>query len=181
MSHINQSEIERGIRLVLKGLGCDTKDNNFLETPERYGRAMVEMFSPPDIDYTTFTEEYSEFILLKGHHLWTLCPHHLFPVKFVVDLAYIPNGAVLGLSKLARLLHDINRGPLLQEKFTNDIVNKMKGEVSGVQGVACRIEGIHGCAQMRGVHTSGSFITYKMSGKFNDAAIEQRFFELIRR
>lgn len=181
MSTIDQSKIERGIRLVLAGLGCDQKDSNFLETPERYAKAMVEMFNPPEIDYATFTEEYSDFILLKGHHLWTLCPHHLFPVKFTVDLAYIPNGQVLGLSKLARLLHDINRGPLLQERFTNDIVLKMKDELPGVQGVACRVDGNHGCAQMRGVHTPGSFITYKFTGKFNDAAIEQRFFELIRR
>ena len=178
---INQTLIEQGIRLVLKGLGCKMTDQNFLDTPERYARAMVEMFSPPDIDYPTFEETYSDFVLLRGHKLWSLCPHHLFPVHFSVDLAYVPNGEVLGLSKLARLLHDINRGPLLQEKFTLDAIQKVKEILPNVRGVACKVEGEHGCAKMRGVHTSASFMTYNFYGSFKEAVNEQRFFELTRR
>lgn len=178
---IDQGKIEQGIRLVLKGLGCDLKDNNFLETPERYARAMVEMFNPPDVEYPTFEEQYSDFVLLRGHVLYSLCPHHLIPAEFTCDLAYIPDGDVLGLSKLARLLQDINRGPLLQEKFTRDITTKMREVLPKVKGVACVVSGKHGCARIRGIKTCANFITYNFTGAFKDAVNEQRFFELLRR
>lgn len=181
MSKINHSQIESGIRLVLKGLNCDLRDRNYLETPERFARAMEEMFSQAETEYTTFEEKYSDFIMLRGHKMWSLCPHHLFPVAFEVDLAYIPNGEVLGLSKLARMLEEVNSGPLLQEKFTCDVVLKMD-EIVANHGVACRIVGKHGCAQMRGIKTSAEFLSYNFSGEFkNNPAFEQRFFELVRR
>src|SRR3954469_8966811 len=126
---------------------------------------MAEMFTPVDTEFATFEEKYSDFIMLRGHQMWSLCPHHLFPVSFEVNLAYIPKGEVLGLSKLVRICHDINRGPLLQERFTNDVVEKLS-EIVTNEGVACKINGHHGCAQMRGVHTQGSFMTYNFSGKF---------------
>lgn len=178
----NQSLIENGVRYILKGLGCDLKDRNFTDTPERYARAMLEMFQPPEVDYATFEEDHTDFILLHGHKLWSLCPHHLFPVSFTVSLAYIPNGEVLGLSKLARLLHDINRGPLLQERFTAQVVKKVRTELPKCGGSACIVHGVHGCAQMRGVHTKAEFTTYRLEGLFEkDATYEHRFFELVRR
>ena len=179
---IDHGKIEKGIRLVLQGLGCDLKDRNFLETPERYARAMQEIFDPEDVDYATFEEDHTDFVLLNGHRMHSLCPHHLLPVKFEVYLAYIPNGEVLGLSKLVRLLHDINRGPLLQERFTTDVIKKVKEILPQCGGIATLIEGWHGCAQIRGVHTKASFKSYKLDGLFaNDPSYESRFFRLVGR
>lgn len=181
---MNSHLIEQGVSLILKGLNCDLRDHNFTDTPERYARALVEMFDGQETEWATFTEDYSDFILLRGHNMYSLCPHHLFPVKFHASLAYVPGKGpnnVLGLSKLARLLHDCNKGPLLQEGFTKRAVEKLNTICSNVQGAACIIEGVHGCLQMRGVRSSADFVTYHLSGVFDsDRDLERRFFELAR-
>lgn len=182
MPVVNQSLVERGVELILKGLGIDLKDRNFIETPERYARALKELFNDKRDDWATFQEEYSDFILLRNHKLYSLCPHHLLPVRFYVSLAYVPNGNVLGLSKLARLLDDCNNNPLLQERFTTDILEKVYDVCPGTKGAACLIEGTHGCLEIRGVRSDAHFVTYKMKGCFEkDPALEERFFRLATR
>ena len=178
----NQHEIEKGVSLILRGLGTDPKDHNYTETPERYARALKEMFSAQDTEWATFEEDYTDFILLRGHIMWSLCPHHLFPVRFKVSLAYVPAGKVLGLSKLARILEDCNTGPLLQEAFTKRAISKVHDICEAVQGVACLVEGEHGCLQMRGIRSNADFVTYRLDGVFTTVpALESRFFELARR
>jgi GTP cyclohydrolase I len=177
---MNSSQIEKGVRLILKGLNCDTKDRNFAETPERVARAYAEIFTPKETEYATFEEQYNDFILLRGYQIWSLCPHHLLPVKFTVHVAYIPEDVVLGLSKLARLVAECNRGPVLQEGFTSRIVEKL-GEVLGnIRGAAAMVAGEHGCMQIRGVRTHGDVVTYSMSGEFKqDQCKQDLFFNLI--
>lgn len=177
---LNAHRIERGMTEILRGLGVDLTDRNYLETPERYARALIEMFEPDDIEWATFTEDYTDFILLKHHKLFSLCPHHMFPVKFYVSLAYVPNGKVLGLSKLARLLDECNNGPLLQEKFTRDVVKKLAEVCPDTQGAACLIQGRHGCMEMRGVRSEAELFTYRLSGVFEDTVLAERFFSLCR-
>lgn len=182
---MNTHKVEKGVQLILEGLGCNLSDHNFTSTPERYAKALEEMFIPEEDDYATFTEEYTDFILLRGHTMWSLCPHHLFPVKFKVSLAYVPGfgeGNVLGLSKLARLLHGCNKGPLLQEAFTKQALVKLHDVCNGVQGAACLVEGVHGCLQMRGIRSGADFVTYRLDGVFSDDKdLERRFFELCRK
>jgi GTP cyclohydrolase I len=179
---MNHDLVERGVTLILRGLNVDLKDHNYTDTPERYARALYEMFNPTETEWATFEEEFSDFILLRGHQLYSLCPHHLFPVKFNVSLAYIPNGRVLGLSKLARLLHECNRGPLLQEAFTKQVIDKVHEICHGTRGVACFIQGEHGCLSMRGVRSEADFVTYRLDGIFNeDKDLERRFFDLVRK
>lgn len=184
---MKQHLIEQGVQLILRGLGCDLKDHNFTDTPERYAKALEEMFGGDDNEWATFSEEYTDFILLRGHNMYSLCPHHLFPVKFEVSLAYIPgpvsdNGNVLGLSKLARLLHDCNRGPLLQEAFTKKAIERLHSICDGVLGAACLVQGEHGCLSMRGVRSTADFVTYRLDGLFkDDLNLERRFFELAMR
>lgn len=178
---MNMHEIERGMATILKGLGIDPKDHNFTETPERYAKALYEMFNPQETEWATFEEKYSDFILLRGHRMWSLCPHHMLPVHFKVSLAYIPDGRVLGLSKLARLLHECNNGPLLQEAFTKSAISKLHEICDGVQGAACMVEGEHSCLSMRGVRSTADFVTYRLDGLFDsDKNLEHRFFELVR-
>jgi GTP cyclohydrolase IA len=174
--------LEKGVELILRGLEIDPNDHNYTLTPERYTKALDEMFNPRETDWATFEEAFSDFILLRGHQMYSLCPHHLFPVKFNVSLAYIPNGHVLGLSKLARLLHECNRGPLLQEAFTKQVIDKVHQICKGVQGAACFIQGEHGCLSMRGVRSDADFVTYRLDGLFvQDKDLERRFFDLVRK
>jgi GTP cyclohydrolase IA len=177
---VNHGKIEAGVRLILQGLNCDTKDRNYAETPERVARAYAEMFeADSDNEYTAFDEEYADFILLRRHKIWSLCPHHLFPVRLIVSVAYLPAGKVLGLSKLARVLNDCNPGPILQEAFTREVVSRLD-EIVECTGVACFVEGSHGCMQIRGVKTDGDIVTSAFSGSFlTSARLQDRFFQLI--
>lgn len=177
---MNQHLIEKGAKIILEGLGADTKtDRNFTDTPERYAKALMEMFNPPETEWNAFDEDFNDFILLRDHRLYSLCPHHLFPVKLFVSIAYIPNGKVLGLSKLARLMHECNRGPLLQEKFTKDVIAFLEKICHGVRGVACLVEGKHGCLEMRGAKSDAHFFTYKFTGEFAlNASLQDRFLAL---
>jgi GTP cyclohydrolase I len=177
---MNHSKIEAGVRLLLEGLDCDVKDRNYAETPERVARAYEEIFTPKDTEYATFSEQYTDFILLRGHVLWSLCPHHLLPVRLRVSVAYIPNGEVLGLSKLARVLHDCNPGPVLQEAFTREVADRIDTIANGNYGVAVLVEGNHGCMQMRGIKSGGDIVTYRLTRSFLDKShIQDRFFQLI--
>ena len=175
----NQHKLERGAALILEGLGADPKDHNFTSTPERYARAVLELFNAEDTEWATFEETYSDFILLRGHRMASLCPHHLLPVQFQVSLAYVPDGHVLGLSKLARLLQDCNRGPLLQEAFTKRAIDKVREICPAVRGAACLVEGQHACLSLRGVRSPAAFVTYRLDGLFqSDRDLEHRFFAL---
>lgn len=179
---MNIHKIETGMTLILSGLGIDRNDHNYTDTPERYAKALVEMFQPKETEWATFEESFNDFILLRGHKMWSLCPHHMLPVNFEVSLAYIPNGSVLGLSKLARLLDECNSGPLLQERFTKLAVDKIDEICPGIKGAACIISGIHSCLSMRGVKSSADFVTYKLTGVFaEDSLLENRFFTLANR
>lgn len=179
---MDQHLIEKGAKLILEGLGADVrKDHNFTDTPERYARALVEMFNPPETEWATFKEDYNDFLLLRDHRLYSLCPHHLFPVKLFVSIAYIPNGNVLGLSKLARLTHECNRGPLLQEKFTKEVIARLMKICKTAKGAACLVEGHHGCMEMRGIKSDAHFFSYTFVGAFEDnERLQDRFLNLCR-
>lgn len=171
--------IEAGVSQIIRGLGCDVRDTNFRDTPERVARMYAEMFAVKEREWAVFDEEYSDFILLKGHTLWSICPHHLVPVEFRVNLAYVPNGQVLGLSKLARMCDETNTGPILQERFTKDLVRTLLELVPSAKGAACLVEGQHGCTKIRGVRSSAWFTTFRMEGCFrDDPSLEDRFFTL---
>lgn len=175
---INHHDLEKAGALILKGLGVDHLDRNFIDTPERFAKVLVEMFDPPQTEWATFPEKYNDFILLRDHRLFSLCPHHLLPVKLFASIAYIPNGNVLGLSKLARVTAECNRGPLLQEAFTKSVVEFID-KVSGSLGSACLVEGRHGCMEMRGVRSDAHFFTYSFSGAFKEnERLQDRFFAL---
>jgi GTP cyclohydrolase I len=179
---INQGLIEAGVTKILAGLGVDLTDPNYLETPERVARMYAEMFAPRSREWATFEEQFTDFILLKGHTLYGLCPHHLLPVELNVSLAYVPNGHVLGLSKLARICDEVNTGPMLQERFTVEVLARLEELCPGIKGAACLIDGQHGCTKVRGVRSDGRFTTYRLSGCFKeDPSLEERFFTLARR
>lgn len=159
-------------------MNIDLRDRNYIDTPDRYARFILEMFGRKETEYATFPEDFTDFILLKRHTMYSLCPHHLLPVEFETSVAYIPKKEVLGLSKLARVLDDINTEPLLQERFTKKVIDAIN-EWCDVEGVACLINGQHGCTKIRGVKSSGRFFTYRLDGAFKeDTELARRFFDL---
>lgn len=193
---MQKTKIEEGIRLVLEGLEVDLDDHNFTETPQRYAKAMAEMFAQHNGAPTSFEETYTDFILVRGHEIYTLCPHHLLPVRMHVSLAYIPDGKVLGLSKLVRVMQQANQGPVMQERFTYGVRERLehaletfsspdgfKGSgpvakpvpnpipegweyAANQKGICVLVEGWHGCMSMRGVKSDASTITMATSGLF---------------
>lgn len=198
--------IEQGISLVLAGLEVDLNDHNFTDTPQRFAKAMAEMFEQHNGPPTAFEESYTDFILVRDHQIYTLCPHHLLPVRMRVSLAYIPDGRVLGLSKLVRVMQKANTGPVMQERFTYAVRERLEkaletrihftGDTSYMsvaevqnreystnqKGICVYVEGWHGCMQMRGVRSDASTITMATSGLFEtDHKMLDRFMLLVGR
>lgn len=176
------NKIAQGMKLVLDGLGADTKDHNFDKTPERYARALQEMFSPPETDIPVFDEKYADMVIVRDHTFWTLCPHHMFPVKLKASIGYIPNGKVIGASKLMRMMHDVNRLPMTQEALTAAIVARVDELTKHLNhGTIVKIQGQHGCFQIRGVKShEASMVTLKATKDFDKSDLRREFMELTR-
>lgn len=162
---IGLSDIEKGVHHILMGLkkeyGLDLKDANFKDTPKRVARAYAEIFSGikntkeqvKDILSTAFPSECNGLIIAKDVRVFSMCPHHLLPVDYTISVAYIPSpdGRVLGISKLSRLVEVLAGRPVLQEQLGEDITNSLMG-LDGCVGAGCLIEGKHYCMIMRGVN-----------------------------
>lgn len=181
---IDQLKIRDAVRLLLEGLGCPPEDHNFDKTPGRVAKAYAELFAPADTEWPVFDEDFTDMVVLRGYEFYTLCPHHLFPVKLRACVAYIPNGKVLGASKLARVCNDANRYPKTQEALTNDIVERLDELLEGnASGIAIQLEGWHGCFSIRGIKAhAASMVTTKLKGQFlTDRIQEERFLRLAER
>jgi GTP cyclohydrolase I len=152
-----------GVRKILRAMGVDMADRNFASTPERYAKFIEDMFwgQPPTI--TTFPEDHDQMVILRSHECWTLCPHHLLPVRFEMAAAYIPSGNVLGVSKLARLFDEINTVPLMQETAT-DLLCERLHELTGGMGAGVVMRGEHLCMKMRGIRSPADIVTSKLMG-----------------
>jgi GTP cyclohydrolase I len=171
------------VTLILKGLGVDPDDHNFDRTPQRVADVYEEMFRPPDTGYPVFDEKYTDMVVLKGHDFYTLCPHHLLPVYIKCSVGYMPNGKVIGASKLMRMVADANRMPLTQEALTAMILERIDHLTAGTsKGAAIILEGEHGCFKMRGVKShAAKMVTMKFSGSFCDSIPLQRQFATLGR
>jgi GTP cyclohydrolase IA len=174
--------IEEGVRCILTGLGVDPKDHNFNETPRRVAEVYAELFTPPETGWPVFDEEYTDIVILRHHIFWTLCPHHMLPVQLDASVAYMPNGKVIGASKLARLIHEVNRQPFTQERLTDLICQAISKYTGGTaKGEAVMLCGSHDCFKIRGIKSSASMITYRFEGEFKkDVEHQRRFIELCR-
>ena len=158
LSHFKKAAKE--IFLGLQEMGLDITDINFKDTPERVGRAYYEIFEGVQnteeevkkILSTGFPSEgMNNMITACGITAFSMCPHHLLPVEYKINVGYVPTaeGKVLGISKLSRLVRLLAKRPVLQETLGEDIVNALMS--IGAQGAACCIAGRHMCMRMRGV------------------------------
>lgn len=177
---LNMQQIEEGAFLMLKGLGVDVTDGNFATTPQRVAKVMQELFVPKETEWPVFEEDYTDLVMLRGFEFHTLCPHHMLPVKLVATVAYIPQGKVIGASKLGRMLLECNRMPMTQEKLTDMAMQSIITLTSGTcAGAAILLRGEHGCFRVRGLKSGADMVTIKYSGTFDmDELLQQRFLTL---
>jgi GTP cyclohydrolase IA len=173
-------------------------------TPERFVQMLKELTTPPDIKWKTFASEADEMVVVKDIPFSSLCAHHLVPFTGRAHVAYVPNGRICGLSKLARVVHHFAAALQVQEELTSQIANYLNDKLSVMEevydghlpsdgpaydqhypiGVAVVLEAEHFCMALRGVKVHGtSTVTSKMLGCFADHSRQARteFLQLIRR
>ena len=166
-------DVERAIRTLIKAAGDDPNREGLIETPARVARAYREWFAGYAIDprallskVFTDAEDYEETVLLRNIPLVSTCEHHLAPITGHAHVAYRPNGRVVGISKLARVVDAYARRMQLQERLTQQVAHAID-EVLQPLGVAVVIEASHGCMSSRGVNHQGvSMVTKCWLGDF---------------
>ncbi len=176
------------IRDLLAKLGEDPAREGLLDTPKRIEKALQFLTSgyKADIDAVVndalFTVDYNEMVIVKDIDFYSLCEHHLLPFFGRCHVAYIPNGRVIGLSKIPRIVDVFARRLQVQERLTNQIAETIEEKIEPL-GVAVVTEAAHLCMSMRGVEKQNSVaVTSAMLGAFrNDARTRSEFLELIRR
>lgn len=171
VSQVDTARIERAVREILSAVGEDPNREGLRDTPARVARMYVELFSGLHDDPRVhlrkfFTEKYDEMVLVRDISFNSICEHHMLPFSGVAHVGYIPNGKVVGLSKLARVVEVVSRRPQVQERMTEEIANLLIDELD-VKGVAVVIEAAHSCMTIRGVRKPGSVcVTSAMKGIF---------------
>lgn len=176
------------IRKLLTELGEDASREGLLDTPKRVEKSLRFLTSgyQADVDSVLnnamFTVDYNEMVIVKDIDFYSLCEHHLLPFFGRCHVAYIPQGKVLGLSKIPRLVEIFSRRLQIQERLTNQIAETIREKVEPL-GVAVVMEAAHLCMSMRGVQKQNSVaVTSAMLGGFRqDARTRMEFLELIKR
>jgi len=187
MSDERDDPIEGHIHAILKELGEDPGRGGLERTPGRVARAMRFFTSgyaqdPVEIlNDALFEVDYDEMVLVKDIDFYSLCEHHMIPFFGRIHVAYIPNGRVVGLSKIPRLVEMLARRLQVQERLTTQVAETLE-EVLQPKGVGVVGESIHLCMKMRGVEQQNAFaITSSMRGAFkSDSKTRSEFMELIR-
>ena len=170
-SDIDHARIERAVREILLAVGEDPEREGLLETPARVARMYAELFcglhEDPSVHLKKFfSEQYDEVVLVRDISFNSTCEHHLLPFIGTAHIGYIPDGKVIGLSKLARVVEIVARRPQVQERMTETIANLLESELQA-KGVAVVLEATHTCMTVRGVRKPGSLcVTSAMKGIF---------------
>jgi GTP cyclohydrolase I len=170
---------------ILKGIGEDVSREGILKTPERAAKAMQFLTSghwqdPAEIlKSAMFAEDYHDMVVVKNIELYSLCEHHILPFFGKAHIAYIPNGYIVGLSKLPRVVDVFARRLQVQERLTHDILECIN-ETLRPKGVAVVIEAAHMCMMMRGVQKQNSMTTTSgFRGQFEKIETRNEFLKLI--
>ena len=168
---IDKPRIERAVREILYAIGEDPDREGLLETPSRVARMYAELFQGMNQDPSFhlkkfFTEPYDEIVLVRDISFTSVCEHHLLPFMGKVHIGYLPDGRVIGLSKLARVVETVARRPQIQERMTQQIANLLVNDLK-VRGAGVIIEAEHTCMTIRGIQKKGSVaVTSAMKGTF---------------
>ncbi len=170
---------------ILTGVGEDVSREGIVKTPERAAKAIQFLTQGYDMDpnkiltAAMFKEDYNNMVLVKDIELYSLCEHHMLPFFGKVHVAYIPNGYIVGLSKIPRVVDVFARRLQVQERLTNEIMHAIQDALDA-QGVAVVIEASHMCMMMRGVEKQNSMTTTSaFTGVFKQAETRNEFLRLI--
>ncbi len=185
---IDYKTIEKAMRQVLKAVGEDPHREGLLRTPERISRMYAELLSGYRTDPTAlvndaiFEVKYDEMVIVRDIEFYSLCEHHLLPFIGRAHVAYVPNGKVLGLSKIPRVVDMYARRLQVQERMTRQIADFLR-DLLKPQGVAVVVEAMHLCSMMRGVKKHDARMTTSaMHGAFRaNLATRQEFLDNISR
>jgi len=170
---VDEESICKAVRDILRAVGEDPDREGLRDTPARVARMYAEMFSglrkdPREPLQKTFTQKYDEMVVVKDIAFESMCEHHLLPFVGKAHVAYLPNGKIVGLSKLARAVEILSRRPQVQERMTQELADLLMKELDA-RGVGVILEATHTCMTIRGVRKAGSLCTTSaMRGGFKD-------------
>lgn len=183
---VNLEKAEQAVRMLLEAIGEDPNREGLLETPKRVAKMYAEVTSGYDDSprihlQKVFNSENTDVVIEKDIEFHSLCEHHLLPFFGKIHIAYIPNGKVAGLSKLARVAETFARRLQIQEQLTNQIANSLESELS-TRGVLVMIEAVHTCMTMRGVKKVGTkTVTIAARGKLKeDIALQKNILDMMK-
>ncbi|MFC3052478.1 GTP cyclohydrolase I FolE [Kordiimonas pumila] len=182
-----RAEAEAAVRTLIKWAGDDPSREGLIDTPKRVAKAYEEFFEgykkdPAEILSRTFSEVagYDDMVVLRGIKVESHCEHHMVPVSGTAHVAYMPNGHVVGISKLARIVEAFAKRLQTQETMTAQIADAIEKHLDP-KGVAVVVDATHQCMTCRGVKHDGVYtITRQFRGVFKEADQERRFWDLVR-
>lgn len=174
----------RAVTDLLDALGLDRRDAGLADTPRRVVDMFAELLTPEPFRPTTFPNDagYDELVLVSDIRFTSLCEHHLLPFRGVAHVGYLPGDRIVGLSKLARLVHAVARRPQVQERMTAQIADWLRDHLDP-RGVGVVVEAEHLCMSIRGVQAEGArTVTSTLYGLLRARpAARQEFLQLTRR
>jgi GTP cyclohydrolase I len=182
-----QADAEAAVRTLIEWAGDDPDREGLLDTPARVARSYRELFAGYDTDPKAYLERtfdevggYDELVILKDIRVVSFCEHHMLPFLGKAHVGYLPRNRVVGISKLARVVHGFARRLQIQEKLTAQVAEAIQ-DVLDPKGVGVVIVSEHSCMTMRGVNTPGSRLTtsHLLGEVRNDARTRQEFFDLV--
>jgi GTP cyclohydrolase I len=182
-----QEQAEAAVRTLIEWAGDDPDREGLLDTPKRVAKSYRELFAGYDSDPREYLERtfdevggYDELVVLKDIRVVSFCEHHMLPFLGKAHVGYLPTNRVVGISKLARVVHGFGRRLQIQEKLTAEIASAID-EILKPKGVGVVIQSEHSCMTMRGVNTPGSMLTtsHLLGEVRNDARTRDEFLRLV--
>ena len=182
---VDLERIKRAVREILIAIGEDPDREGLIDTPKRVAKMYAEVFQglrqdPRDHLKTLFTQRFDEMVVVKDIAFESFCEHHLLPFVGKAHVGYLPNGKIVGLSKIPRVIEVVARRPQVQERLTEEVADLLMDHLNA-KGVGVVVEASHSCMTIRGVHKPGSLCsTSSMRGLFRvNPATRAEFFSLI--
>ena len=170
---MNEEQIRQATEMLLEGVGEDKNREGILKTPERVAKMMVEILSGyetnfSEIEESIFTDNFSDMVLVKDIEFYSICEHHLVPFFGKAHVAFIPDGKLIGLSKIPRIVDAYAKRLQVQERMTDQIATCLE-DILSPKGVAVSVEGSHLCMMMRGIKKQNpKMVTQNFSGVFRE-------------
>ena len=177
---MDRERVKKLVRELIIEIGEDTTREGLRDTPRRIADAYSEIFSGYDSDSelsVQFSED-SETVVAKNIQFYSMCEHHMLPFYGTIQIAYVPNGRVFGISKLVRVVEKFTKRLQIQERITKNIADELYSQ--GVKGVAVMADAEHLCMKMRGVKNDAKVTTSAFRGTFEDQKTKEELLKAIR-